>query len=89
MFSACTFSACANPECRVPFDYHGGHFFRFHKAHRGEDGPANTHSVQHFWLCGNCAATFVLDYQVGRGVLMSRRRDSSSQEQECRLIAAA
>ena len=83
------FSVCANPECRAQFDYHEGRFFRFHKEHRWEDAPANTHSVQHFWLCGNCAATFVLDYQDGLGVLMSHRRDFSSHDQECRLIAAA
>ena len=83
------FSACANPECRAPFDYHEGRFFRFHKAHSREDAPANTHSVQHFWLCGNCSGTYMLDYQDGWGVRMSRRCDISSQDQECRLIAAA
>jgi hypothetical protein len=47
------FSACANPDCKKEFDYREGHLFRFHKAHPAGEVPPNTHSVQHFWLCGN------------------------------------
>jgi hypothetical protein len=83
------FSACANPDCRVPFDYHGGRLFRFHKAHREDDSPLNTHSVQHFWLCTDCSAKLILDYQDGLGVMMSHRRDLTRDAKDCRLIAAA
>lgn len=83
------FSACANPDCRALFDYHGGRFFRFHKAHREGVSPENTHSVQHFWLCANCSATLVLDYQDGRGVLLSHRRDLARDAEDCQLIATA
>jgi hypothetical protein len=47
-------SACANPDCQVPFDYRRGKLFRFHKEHLVSEKPPNTHSVQHFWLCGVC-----------------------------------
>jgi hypothetical protein len=46
---------CANPECSIPFDYRQGLFFRFRRTRAANRAPANTHNVQHFWLCGRCA----------------------------------
>jgi hypothetical protein len=82
-------SVCANPDCKMPLDYRGGRFFRFHKACGQEGNPVNTHSVQHFWLCADCAATFVLDYQDGRGVMLLHRRDITTDAEDWRLIATA
>ena len=62
-------SLCANPDCGVSFDYRQGRFFRFHKSHTAGDRAPNTHSVQHFWLCGHCCGEFTLEYQDGAGVL--------------------
>jgi hypothetical protein len=64
------FSECANPSCRVEFNYRQGQFFRFRKQQLGDGQPANTHSVQHFWLCGSCARTYRLEYEIGRGVVL-------------------
>jgi hypothetical protein len=49
------FSKCANPDCLQEFDYRRGRYFRFHQGHRAGELPANTHSVQHFWLCETCS----------------------------------
>ncbi len=62
------FSRCANPSCKAEFDYRQGHFFRFHKRALDDGQPANTHSVQHFWLCGECSETHCLEYSEGAGV---------------------
>lgn len=64
------FSVCANPDCQVPFDYRQGQLFRFHKDHPAGEKPPNTHSVQHFWLCGVCRGTYTLEYLDGRGVVI-------------------
>jgi hypothetical protein len=83
------FSACANPECRVAFDYSEGRFFRFHKSHLPGEAPPNTHSVQHFWLCGKCCEEFMLEYVEGQGVVMLHRLEICGEFEPSRSIAAA
>lgn len=81
------FSRCANPDCSVIFDYGHGRFFRFHKnVAPGE--IKNTHSVQHFWLCGQCCPKFTLEYRAGIGVLI-HRTDMVSRAESSQFIAAA
>jgi hypothetical protein len=83
------FSKCANPDCEVGFDYHQGQFFRFHKIQQEGAPGANTHAVQHFWLCGNCHLRYSLVYQEPTGVLI---RTGSGELGDCqweRVIAAA
>lgn len=82
-------SSCANPACQVPFDYHQGDFFRFHKAHRPGEKPPNTHSVQHFWLCSKCSKQFILVYAEERGVLLQARSEIAAPAKACRFVAAA
>jgi hypothetical protein len=64
------FSKCANPDCEAEFEYQQGQFFRFHKNPAAGEGPANTHSVQHFWLCGICCHKYTLEYRDGIGVIL-------------------
>ena len=61
-------SRCANPACLAEFDHGKGQLFRFPK--RAKDRPANTHSVQHFWLCDNCCKSYSLEYIEDRGVAL-------------------
>jgi len=82
------FAECANPECRVPFDYRQGQFFRFHKRHDSGETP-NTHSVQHFWLCAGCCQEFTLEYSEENGVLLRNRPDGAFKVEVSRFIAAA
>ena len=60
------FSTCANPDCRVAFNYGRGRFFRFQKNAAAGETP-NTHCVQHFWLCGQCCRMLTLEYQQEPG----------------------
>jgi len=83
------FSRCANPDCGVSFNYREGRLFRFHKNHAPHEPRPNTHSVQHFWLCGACSCQYTLEYREDSGVLITRRLEKSSQEEWNRLIAAA
>ncbi|MGD0908445.1 MAG: hypothetical protein ABSA96_12745 [Candidatus Acidiferrales bacterium] len=64
---------CANPECAIPFDYRQGLFYRFRRTCAVNWAPANTHNVQHFWLCGRCAETYTLQFQKEHGVVISLR----------------
>jgi hypothetical protein len=82
-------SLCANPACRIVFDYRQGQFFRFHKAHRSGEKPPNTHSVQHFWLCGKCAGKYTLLYAEERGVLLQDRSAIAAPAEKCRFVASA
>ena len=87
--SSTMFSTCANPDCGVAFDYGRGRFFRFHKSHAAGESAPNTHSVQHFWLCGHCCQEFTLEYQDGVGVLIKNRPDVVCEAESARFIAAA
>ena len=83
------FSVCANPDCQAPFDYRHGRLFRFHKDHPAAKKPPNTHSVQHFWLCGECCHEHTLEYRDGRGVLIRDGAETSCDTTTLRFIAAA
>ena len=83
------FSRCANPECGVAFDYHEGQLFRFHKNHAPGEPPPNTHSVQHFWLCGACSLRYTLEYREDQGVILNGNFEKRPQAECHRLIAAA
>jgi hypothetical protein len=83
------FSVCANPDCQATFDYRQGQLFRFHKDHPVNEKPPNTHSVQHFWLCGVCCDIYTLEYRNGCGVLIKGRCDIPDNQGALRLIAAA
>lgn len=54
-------SKCSNPDCQAPFDYRFGRFFRFHQRHAASEGPANSHSVCHYWLCRRCSESYTLE----------------------------
>lgn len=61
---------CANPECSVAFIHRQGRLFRFPKRPVEDSRPANTHAVQHFWLCADCCGRNSLDYDKCLGVAL-------------------
>jgi hypothetical protein len=81
-------SKCANPSCASTFDYREGRLFRFPKRPL-EGGPVNTHSVQHFWLCGECFRDYLLEYHEGVGVAMARHFERTSTPEPRTFVAAA
>lgn len=69
------FLKCANSMCQASFDdYRQGRLFRFHRSHQKGRVPANTHYVQHFWLCNSCSETYALKYCSGQVKLTMRER---------------
>jgi hypothetical protein len=75
------FSTCANPECQKPFDYHQGRLLRFHSDRSGSDLSENC-CVRHFWLCADCSRAYVLEYQVGLGVVIRLRSPRNLPQKE-------
>jgi len=80
---------CANPNCSVTFDHREGRLFRFPKRPIEDGRPANTHSVQHFWLCGTCFQTFSLEYCEGQGVALTRHFERTIKSSPRKFIAVA
>jgi hypothetical protein len=65
---------CANRDCGAPFRYfRDGRLFAFELSGRrpseAEKSTADHHSVEHFWLCGQCASTLTLILEPNRGVV--------------------
>jgi hypothetical protein len=82
-------SKCANPDCAIPLDYRQGRFFRFHKSYPEGAGPANPHSVQHFWLCECCSGIYTLECRSSAGVVIKLHFGQLSKTDMFRPIAAA
>lgn len=83
------FSECANPACRAEFDYRQGAIFRFRSQPLQDGQPANAHSIQHFWLCSNCARIYRLEYEEGRGVFLRHIGGNVMQSSLPRQVALA
>lgn len=82
-------SKCANPNCSATFDHRRGRLFRFPKRPEGEGHPANTHCVQHFWLCEACFSTYSLEYHEGQGVALARHFEKALGSGSRKFIAVA
>jgi hypothetical protein len=69
---------CANPSCASAFQWlKGGKLFRFRrdspalpKVDGNQARPANSHNVEHFWLCERCSQIYTLGYEPGRGIII-------------------
>lgn len=83
------FSRCANPSCSVRFECGKGQFFRFRKAPGADGRPANTHSIQHYWLCDECARVYRLELHEDRGVLLRVSDKDKLPLQEPLVVGAA
>ena len=55
--------SCANPQCAKPLHYlREGRVFVFDAIRTPGDEDGNkAHRMEHFWLCGTCSATMVLE----------------------------
>ena len=61
--------SCANPQCAKPLHYlRDGRVFVFDAVRTPGDGEGNkAHRLEHFWLCGTCSETLMLE-QTRNGV---------------------
>ncbi len=63
---------CANPTCNKPLHYlRDGRVFVFEvaSARTGPDGKRLRH-LQHYWLCGDCSPSMVVEYTPDSGVVV-------------------
>ncbi|MFZ0632012.1 MAG: hypothetical protein WA399_09185 [Acidobacteriaceae bacterium] len=70
-------SHCANPKCAKPLHYlREGRIFVFDVPGKDVDGNGKrTRRMEHFWLCGDCAQTMVMEQSADgvRAVPRTRR----------------
>lgn len=80
---------CCNPVCDTPFDYRQGRIIRrSRKVVNGE--PAESRGlIEHFWLCGNCAERFVLEYESEISVRIKSHAPQISEEHHSPFVVAA
>jgi hypothetical protein len=64
---------CANPECAKPFYYGLGRLYFSPKRRAEKSPPANSHGVEHFWLCESCSKSFTFGLSAGSGVEITPR----------------
>ena len=69
---------CANPKCAKPLHYlREGRIFVFDsRPPVSDDSPRQVFRLEHYWLCGNCAKTLVLE-KTGSGVRLGAKAVSS------------
>jgi hypothetical protein len=61
-------------------DYREGRLFRFQQRYSEDSAPANSHCVQHLWLCKGCSETYTLEYRRDRVTLLDRRPIKSTRD---------
>jgi hypothetical protein len=56
-------NSCANPQCAKPLHYlREGRIFVFDAVATPDAGDGRkAHRMEHFWLCGACSATMLLE----------------------------
>jgi len=55
-------SNCANPKCAKPLHYlRDGRIFVFEVQDKNATGAKRTRHIEHFWLCGACSQTMVME----------------------------
>ena len=74
-------SHCANPECAIPLRYlRDGRIFQFEVRPAPATPSSNvsaktgTRRLSHFWLCGPCASTLTLVFDVLQGIVVRPRK---------------
>ena len=63
---------CANPKCNKPLHYlRDGRVFVFEvaSARVGPDGNRLPH-IEHYWLCGDCAPSMVVESTGDAGIVV-------------------
>jgi hypothetical protein len=64
---------CANPDCRKPLHYlREGAIYLFEGPAKGPEDP-NNHQIEHYWLCGECSATYLLERPPGGEIQLVRK----------------
>ncbi|GGG91996.1 hypothetical protein GCM10011586_03300 [Silvibacterium dinghuense] len=56
-------NSCANPDCAKPLHYlREGRIFVFDAVRTpGKDDESKAHRMEHYWLCGKCSQSMILE----------------------------
>jgi hypothetical protein len=82
-------SKCSNPDCQAPFDYREGRLVRHSRTLPGGRPGEIQRVIKHFWLCGKCAALYLLEYESGMNIKLKLRDRILTEEDLPLLISAA
>jgi hypothetical protein len=80
---------CAHPDCSSDFDYGQGRLYRFQQTPGQDQQPTHWHAVKHYWLCGRCCESYIIEYQKGVGVLLMERLETMAGPQPCYYVLQA
>ena|SRR5713226_1539953 len=72
---------CANPECSRPFDCDQGRLYCWPMQPVDGSPPANSHGVEHHWLCESCSKIYTFETRAGFGAVIMPRSTVSSEGQ--------
>ena len=69
---------CANPQCAKPLRYlRDGRIFVFQVVTPSLDGSGKrAHRLEHYWLCGTCSRTLLLE-KTQSGIQLEKKPDPS------------
>lgn len=67
---------CANPQCMKPLHYlREGTVYIFEIVESTPaDGKRNGHSLEHYWLCGDCSAHHKLERAPGKELRLTSKQ---------------
>ena len=69
---------CANPQCAKPLRYlREGRIFVFDSLSTTSDGAKRPHRLEHYWLCGECSRTLLLEKTPQEGVRLGIKPDQA------------
>jgi hypothetical protein len=68
---------CANPKCAKPLRYlREGRIFVFDSVSSSQDGVKRPHRLEHYWLCGECSQTLILE-KTQQGIRLGAKPDQA------------
>jgi hypothetical protein len=62
---------CANPACSETFDFRQGRLYFRPLQQLDSSPPANSHGVEHHWLCESCSNTYTFERRTGFKVMIT------------------
>ena len=81
-------SKCSNSGCDAPFDYREGRLVRVSRTPFDDQAAVTQRVIEHFWLCGKCAALYLLAYESGENAALKLRHRESSRQSAAKSVSA-
>jgi hypothetical protein len=81
-------SKCSNSGCEAPFDYREGRLVRVSRTPLNDQAAVAQRVIEHFWLCGKCAALYVFAYESGENAALKLRHQESPRQSLAKSVSA-